>query len=67
MVELSLAPEITLRYDQPVEDLDYPQQKFTENISTPQDGDSFTLASITNGSKQVKLIILRGPYFVSCM
>ena len=60
-VELCMAPDINLLYDQPVRTSSYPQRKFYVQLLNPTDGGSFTLASLTNISHQVNLRSLRSP------
>ena len=63
LVELCLAPELTLQYDQPEGDSSCPHQSFSANILTPKEGSIFILASIINISYQMNSRSLLGPFF----
>ena len=60
-----MVPEITSWSDQPVGASTYPQKNFSAKILIPKDSGGFTLASLTDRSHQVGLIILCGPCSIS--
>ena len=62
-VEMWLAPDITLRSDQPIVPLYYLQLSFCTTLLTPNGHCRFILAGLTNGIYQVSFKILLGPSF----